>query len=187
MKNFYVYRKQFPLILAYAITIHKCQGLSLDTAIVDLSDEVFSDGMAYVALSRVRSLDGLFLTAFDPQSISVCVSSLQEVDRLRKTHRPDLPLYDIPHVSKRKRKLTGVDRGVAPSSKKVKVNTSSEQDDGCVITHTERPAVSPLSFHTVDVQWEQSACQQLGFQYTTQTRVRAGGPLFLSHVQTCAV
>ena len=53
MKNFYVYRKQFPLILAYAVTIHKCQGLSLDCAIVDLSCEVFSDGMAYVALSRL--------------------------------------------------------------------------------------------------------------------------------------
>ena len=50
----------------FAITIHTCQGLSIDCAIVDLSDEVFSDGMAYVALSRVRSLDGLFLTAFDP-------------------------------------------------------------------------------------------------------------------------
>ena len=38
MKNFYVYRKQYPLILAYAVTIHKWQGLSLDCAIVDLSD-----------------------------------------------------------------------------------------------------------------------------------------------------
>ena len=41
-KNYYVYRKQFPLILAYAVTIHKCQGLSLDCAIVDLSHKVFS-------------------------------------------------------------------------------------------------------------------------------------------------
>ena len=52
MKSFYVYRKQFPLILAYAVTIHKCQGLSLDSAIIDLSDQVFAAGMAYVALSR---------------------------------------------------------------------------------------------------------------------------------------
>ena len=38
--------EQFPLILAYAVTIHKCQGLSLDCVIVDLSDKVFSAGMA---------------------------------------------------------------------------------------------------------------------------------------------
>ena len=64
------------------------------------------------------------------------MSSLQEVNRLRKTHRPDLPLCGIPHVLKRKRKLTGVDRGVAPGSKKVVVNATSEQDDGTVITKT---------------------------------------------------
>ena len=50
------------------MTIHKCQDLSLDCAIVDLSDKVFSAGMAYVALSRVRSLAGL---SFDPESIIV--------------------------------------------------------------------------------------------------------------------
>ena len=42
MRSFYVYRKQFPLILAYAVTIHKCQGLSLNSAIIDLSNKVFS-------------------------------------------------------------------------------------------------------------------------------------------------
>ena len=62
-KNLYIHRKQFPLILSYAITIHKCQGLSLDTAIIDLSTDVFGDGMAYVALSRVRTLI-LFYTKF---------------------------------------------------------------------------------------------------------------------------
>ena len=60
MKNFYVYRKQYPLILAYAVTIYKCQGLSLNCAIIYLSDEVFGVGMAYVALSRVQSLSGLY-------------------------------------------------------------------------------------------------------------------------------
>jgi ATP-dependent DNA helicase PIF1 len=54
MKNLYVQRTQFPLILAHSVTIHKCQGLSLDCAIFDLSDKVFADGVAYVALSRVR-------------------------------------------------------------------------------------------------------------------------------------
>ena len=51
IKNYYVYRTQFPLILAYAVTIHKCQGLSLDCAITDLSCKVFADGMAYMTLS----------------------------------------------------------------------------------------------------------------------------------------
>ena len=51
MRRVYVYREQFPLILAYAITIHKCQGLSLDCAMMDLSDHFFSSGMAYIALS----------------------------------------------------------------------------------------------------------------------------------------
>ena len=114
MKNFYVYREQFPLILAYAVTIHihKCQGLSLDCAIVDLSDKVFSAGMAYVALSRVRSLAGLHLSAFDPKSIIVSTSCLQEANRLREAYRKDLPLYQMPSKvqpssSGRKRKLTG--------------------------------------------------------------------------------
>ena len=73
MKNYYVRREQFPLILAYAVTIHKSQGLSLDYAIIDLSDKVFCAAMAYVALSRVRSLAGLHLLAFDPKSIIVSI------------------------------------------------------------------------------------------------------------------
>ena len=92
------------------MTIHKCQGLSLHCAIVDLSDKVFAEGMAYVALSKVRSLAGLDLIAFDPQSVRVSVKSLREINRLRKEFRKDLPLYDIPSVSG-KRKLTGAVQG----------------------------------------------------------------------------
>ena len=99
-KTFCVYRRQFPLSIAYAVTIHKCQGLSLDCAIVDLSSNIFCAGMAYVAISRVRTLDGLFLTAFDPTCIKVDNSCLQEVNRLRSKFREDLPLYEIPRAKK---------------------------------------------------------------------------------------
>ena len=64
MRRVYIYRVQFPLILANAVTIHQCKGLSLDCAMMDLSDQVFSSGIAYVALSRVRILDGIHLVAF---------------------------------------------------------------------------------------------------------------------------
>ena len=65
----FVMRKQFPISLSYAITIHKCQGLSLPNAIIDIGNSVFNCGQVYVALSRLTSLEGLHLINFDPSSV----------------------------------------------------------------------------------------------------------------------
>jgi ATP-dependent DNA helicase PIF1 len=63
--------KQIPLIYAWAITIHKAQGVSLDMAQIDAGSNIFECGQTYVALSRIKSLEGLYLTDFNPQKIKV--------------------------------------------------------------------------------------------------------------------
>jgi len=62
---------QIPLILSWAITIHKSQGASLDKAEIDAGSSVFECGQTYVALSRVKSLSGLYLTSFDVNKIRI--------------------------------------------------------------------------------------------------------------------
>lgn len=62
-------RKQIPLRIAYAITIHKCQGATLDCALIDIGKNTFEYGQAYVALSRVRSLESLYIFNFDHRRV----------------------------------------------------------------------------------------------------------------------
>ena len=59
-------RSQIPLRLAWAYTIHKCQGSTVDSALIDIGAGIFEYGQAYVALSRLRSLDALYVYDFDP-------------------------------------------------------------------------------------------------------------------------
>ena len=66
-----VKRSQIPLRLAYAITIHKAQGATLDCALIEIGSNTFEYGQAYVALSRVKSLESLYIWDLDPQVFKV--------------------------------------------------------------------------------------------------------------------
>ncbi|MEI6835959.1 MAG: PIF1 family DEAD/DEAH box helicase [Candidatus Falkowbacteria bacterium] len=80
---------QIPLRLAWAITIHKSQGLSLDCAEIDLS-KTFEYGMGYVALSRVRSLAGLKLLGLNNLALEVNEKMIEFDEKLRQQSDTDL-------------------------------------------------------------------------------------------------
>ena len=62
---------QLPLILAWGITIHKAQGLTLERAIVDVGKDLFEAGQMYVALSRLKNLEGLYLEDFKLENLKI--------------------------------------------------------------------------------------------------------------------
>lgn len=76
------YREQMPLILGYAVTVHSCQGMTLDSAVLDLGYSIFSPAQAYVALSRVRTLDGLYISKIIEKSFFVDEEACNYLDEI---------------------------------------------------------------------------------------------------------
>lgn len=125
--NVYVHREQFPICLAYAITIHKSQGLSLDNAIIDIGSSVFSRGQAYVALSRVKTINGVHLINLDPSQIKAQESSIVEYNRLRSLYRPDLKKLSINR--KRVKKITDREWVMRTNISYIQETIENEEDD----------------------------------------------------------
>lgn len=76
-------REQVPLALAYALTIHKSQGMTLDAVSVKV-ETVFSAGQLYVALSRARSIEGLSLSSFSMKAVRADAASVAFCEGLAK-------------------------------------------------------------------------------------------------------
>jgi ATP-dependent DNA helicase PIF1 len=77
---------QYPLCLAWALTIHKIQGATLKIAEMDIGKSIFEYGQTYVALSRIESLEGLYLSAFHPQKIKANERVVEFYENIAKSH-----------------------------------------------------------------------------------------------------
>jgi hypothetical protein len=89
---------QVPLRLAWAITVHKSQGMTLDAARIDLR-KAFVEGMGYVALSRVRSLDTLYLHGINRMALSISEVAKQIDEQLRARSAADSVKFE--HLQKK--------------------------------------------------------------------------------------
>ena len=113
----YAERTQFPLKLAYGITIHKSQGMTLDNLVVDCS-RIFERGQAYVAMSRVKTLNGLYLKSFSPDKVMVdekvaeFYQNLEEVGEVEPNSQLEFDLTeeeDLPQISEKEAKKQIID------------------------------------------------------------------------------
>ena len=75
---------QYPLTLAWAVTIHKIQGCTLLQAQIDIGAGIFEFGQTYVALSRVKTIDGLHLLNFQPKCIKSNPKVMEFYESLEK-------------------------------------------------------------------------------------------------------
>ena len=108
------------------MTIHKSQGATLDAAEIDVGRGIFECGQTYVALSRVKSLEGLFLTSYDPTKIKINRKVKEYYEKLLHFEEPeDLDLeLDIESVSSGELKEEIIDTEMDTNTN---TNTSSKE------------------------------------------------------------
>ena len=136
--SFQATRTQFPLTLAWAVTIHKCQGLTLSEIVINMTcaKDNFIPGEAYVAFSRVKTLEKLHIINYTQSQIHVSEHVEKEMKRLRKNILPQMPsnlFQDIPvgvkilhlKIGNLKRKIEGIkDDDISKNADIISLNES---------------------------------------------------------------
>lgn len=77
-------RRQLPIQNAFALTIHKVQGLSMSMITVSLDSDIFSHGQAYTAISQARKLENVHIASLDWSAFKADPEAIQEYKRLER-------------------------------------------------------------------------------------------------------
>ena len=85
--------------MAWAITIHKIQGATLNLALIDAGFSIFEYGQSYVALSRVTSIDGLYLNSFSKKKIKAHPKVIQFYEKLENFNKTNIKKNIFDHFS----------------------------------------------------------------------------------------
>lgn len=155
----FISRAQVPLRLAWAQTIHKGQGSTLDSALVDIGSGVFEFGQAYVALSRVRSLEALYVYDFDSTAfkahpkVKVFYADLK-VKEISQEDR-DL-IHTITGAATDADAETDMKPVLAEQSKPIRAVIVTKQDDFTEATASKTGASDNWLYDTIPGGWKDS-------------------------------
>ena len=160
----HLHRQQFPITCAYAITIHKSQGLSLKCVIADLGDSIFSDGQIYVALSRVQTLSGLHLININFNKIKASQKALEyyaskssqkypkernKKEKKKNREKPEIAWYTLQKHKKQVEIIKGIiDKqieDVPPTSYSTKIKSTDKDTETTACTSKDEENVSSLN------------------------------------------
>lgn len=125
--------KQFPLKLAYAFTIHKAQGQTYDKVILDLNSHIFAPGQLYVALSRAKSFQGLYLTK--PVTYSDIISDDSIFDFLERVR-------EYNHV--------GAPTNAKPQKRAIRINSLCYNFSRFIDSHEVNPSSKVYMLHALN-------------------------------------
>lgn len=94
-----LFYKKIPLQYGWALSIHKSQGLSVDECLVDVGSSIFAPGQMYTALSRVKTIEGLYIKDFDIHKICLVDNDVKEFYKKSKKHKIDVSNIDISKIN----------------------------------------------------------------------------------------